>query len=143
MARLPEQRLYDWFHRKMGHRIFIERIENRTIKRATPDLYIRSIDLAGWIELKVAQMPKRPSTMVHIPGWTPHQRNWMRAHATHGGIGWLLVQFDHEVFIVEASRAARESLTWTQADWRKAAVVVDMQNVWSEGLLDALRRAVL
>ena len=57
--RLPEQKLYDWLVRKIGHATLLERVENE-VKRDTPDLYftarstVASTDrpLSGWIELK-------------------------------------------------------------------------------------------
>jgi hypothetical protein len=38
-VRLPEQKLYDWLVRKIGHWALLERVENR-VKKDTPDLYI-------------------------------------------------------------------------------------------------------
>jgi hypothetical protein len=71
--RLPEQKLYDWLVRKVGHRAMLERVENR-VKKDTPDLYFSTKaqpatddrPLTGWIELKCLDAfpvkPKRPSS---------------------------------------------------------------------------------
>ena len=144
MSRLPEQKLYDWLQRKIGGRVFMERVENRLIKRDTPDLYLQWVGTSGWAELKqLPTFPKRPTTAVHLPKWTTGQRYWALRHATHGGTTWLLLQVGHDLFIVDAAHAARESENWTEADWRRKAVVVDMANAWADGLLDALGRAVV
>lgn len=144
MARLPEQRLYDWLQRKLGGRIFMERVENRLIKRDTPDLYLQWVGTSGWAELKVLPaFPKRPTTVVHIPKWTTGQRYWAIRHATHGGTTWLLLQIGGDLFIVDAATAARESDKWVEADWRRRAVAVDMDNAWADGVLAALGRAVV
>lgn len=144
MARLPEQRLYDWMYRKLAGRIFMERVENRLIKRDTPDLYLQWVGTSGWAELKVLPaFPKRATTPLHLPKWTAGQRHWAIRHATHGGTTWLLLQVEHELFIVNAARAARVGNEWTQSEWRSKAVVVDMGNAWADGILDAMQRAVV
>lgn len=144
MARLPEQRLYDWLQRKLGGRVFMERVENRLIKRDTPDLYLQWVGTSGWAEMKqLPAFPKRPTTPVHLPKWTTGQRYWAMRHATHGGNTWLLLQVDRDLFIVDAARAAREADGWVESDWRAKAVVLDMANAWADGVLDALQRAVV
>lgn len=141
--RLPEQRLYDWLRRKIGHRAFLERIENR-VKRDTPDLYACWVGTAGWIELKVLdEFPKREKTPVRLQHWTSGQRYWAMRHATNGGRTWLLLQVGPEVFLVNAALAARHCDQWTQADWRRYTRVLDMQNTWVDQILAALESAVV
>ena len=142
--RLPEQKLYDWLHRKIGGRVFMERVENRLIKRDTPDLYLQWMGTSGWAELKVLPaFPKRPETLVRLPKWTTGQRYWAIRHATHGGTCWLALQVGTDLFLVDAALAAREADRWNEAAWRRCSQVVDMQNAWAERVLDALGRAVV
>lgn len=126
--RLPEQKLYDWLERKIGHRCMLERVENR-VKRNTPDLYlasdVRGMPVCGWIELKVLDAwPKREATVVRLEHWTSGQRYWATRHAMHGGTTWLVLGVGEEVLIVNAKTAALECDRWTQADWREKSEVV-------------------
>lgn len=141
--RLPEQRLYDWVQRRIGHAAFVERVENR-VKRDTPDLYVNWPGHCGWVELKVLDdFPVRTATPVRIPHWTNGQRYWALRHAVHGGKTWLLLQVGDELFVVDAARAARFSETWTQADWRKNAQVLNKRHTLPAGVLDAMHQAMV
>lgn len=132
--RLPEQRLYDWVKRKIGHVVMLERVENR-VKRDTPDLYLCTPSLAGWIELKVLdEFPVKRETPVRIGHWTTGQRDWAIMHERMGGKTWLLVQVGHEFFVWDAVRAARKD--WVQEEWREGPVLA--RNASTAQVLDAL-----
>lgn len=147
--RLPEQKLYDWLVRKVGHVAMLERVENR-VKKDTPDLYfattlgqaLRPRPLQGWIELKVLDaFPVRATTAVKIPNWTTGQRYWALRHKRYGGNTWLVVQVDDEVFVHNAADAA--SSDWTQAEWRLYAAVLQRRGCSTEDVLAALSEAVV
>ena len=149
--RLPEQRLYDWMQRKIGHVAMLERVENR-VKKDTPDLYIAAQScggasterLHGWIELKVLEaFPARATTGVKIPHWTTGQRYWAQRHAAQGGCTWLVVRVQDRVFVFNAAAVAGSIDAWTRDDWHRQAVVIDMQKAKADAVIYALDTAVL
>lgn len=144
--RLPEQKLYDWLERKIGHRAMLERVENR-VKRNTPDLHlaanVRGVPISGWIELKVLDAwPKRENTIVRLEHWTSGQRYWASRHAMHGGTTWLVLGVGEEVLVVNGKKATVYCDQWTQEDWRENAEVV-WRNADCFQVLDALAEQVL
>lgn len=146
--RLPEQKLYDWLVRKVGHVALLERVENR-VKKDTPDLYFATKThclpdrpLIGWIELKVLDaFPAKATTTVKLPHWTNGQRNWALRHRQHGGHTWLVVQVGDEVFVHNASDAAVND--WTQDQWRAYAFVLPKRDCSAGDVLAALREVVV
>jgi hypothetical protein len=148
-VRLPEQKLYDWLVRKIGHRAMLERVENR-VKKDTPDLYLSikaqpvtdDRPLSGWIELKCLDaFPVKPTTTVKLPHWTNGQRYWAIRHRTYGGNTWLLVQVGDEVFVFNAVELATND--WTRAEWRSYGVRLDTKACSTEDVLVALREFVV
>ena len=147
--RLPEQKLYDWLVRKIGHWALLERVENR-VKKDTPDLYISvratpctdDRPLSGWIELKCLDaFPAKATTTVKLPHWTNGQRYWAIRHKTHGGNTWLVVQVGDEIFVFNAAELATSD--WTQAEWRSYSVRLDKKACSTEDVLVALRELVV
>ncbi len=147
--RLPEQKLYDWLVRKVGHVALLERIENR-VKKDTPDLYFatriatdaRDRPMSGWIELKCLDaFPVKATTTVKLPHWTNGQRYWAIRHRKHGGNTWLVVQVGDEVFVFNAVELAASD--WTQAQWRTYAQVLHRRDCGTEAVLAALREFVV
>lgn len=147
--RLPEQKLYDWLVRKIGHWALLERVENR-VKKDTPDLYISvratpctdDRPLTGWIELKCLDaFPVKATTTVKLPHWTNGQRYWAIRHRTCGGNTWLMVQVGDEVFVFNAAELATSD--WTQAEWRSYSVRLDKKACSTEDVLVALRELVV
>lgn len=140
--RLPEQKLYDWFRRKVGHLMMLERIENR-VKTNTPDLYACHSALSCWIEFKyLVKFPAKPTTKVNLTHWTSGQRFWAMRHRQNGGTTLLVLQVGDELFVAEGGVIALESDHWTEADWRKLGSL-SMRNATSGQVLDALLNAVV
>lgn len=147
--RLPEQRLYDWLQRKIGHVAMLERVENR-VKKDTPDLYLatRAGDraLRGWIELKVLDaFPARTTTAVRLPHWTTGQRYWALRHRQHGGTTWAVVAVEAErrVYVFDAAELAQHEGAWTAGDWATFGQVLDRQNAHAVQVLAALAEFVV
>jgi hypothetical protein len=148
-VRLPEQKLYDWLVRKVGHVALLERVENR-VKKDTPDLYFSTKaspatdnrPLTGWIELKCLDaFPVKATTTIKLPHWTNGQRYWAIRHQINGGNTWLVVQVGDEVFVFNAAELATSD--WTQAMWRKYSVRLDKRGCGTEDVLAALREFVV
>jgi len=138
--RLPEQRLYDWVVRRIGHLAHLTRVENR-VKRDTPDLYLAHPGWHGWIEMKVvADFPLRVKTPIRLGHWTTGQRYWAERHQTSGGKIALLVEFGTtgDVFLFRGGDAALQIDKWTRADWESHAVWHSNRNADSKAILDAL-----
>jgi hypothetical protein len=61
-------------------------VDNEACSPGTPDIFYHSLDhakgnsyITGWIELKfLREFPKRESTPVRFPHYTPQQRIWHR-----------------------------------------------------------------
>lgn len=149
--RLPEQKLYDWLKRKIGHVAMLERVENR-VKKDTPDLYFatthgqaqQSRPLQGWIELKVLdKFPARATTPVKIPHWTTGQRYWAIRHRAMGGWTWLVVQVGDQIFVFNAAEAAGLVDTWTTLDWERYGEQLHVRNDKAIEVLDALAEVVM
>ena len=147
--RQPEQRLYDWMQRKIGHAAMLERVENR-VKKDTPDLYLAAKTgerpLRGWVELKVLdRFPARASTAVKINHWTTGQRYWALRHRQHGGTTWLVVAVEDagQVFVFDAAEMATEGERWTMADWTRYGQVLDRRNARGAEVLAALAEFVV
>lgn len=151
--RLPEQRLYDWLQRKIGHCTMLERVENR-VKKDTPDLYLstrtgqalRPRALQGWIELKVLDaLPARATTTVKLPHWTTGQRYWALRHRQHGGTTWAVVAVEAEqkVYVFDAAELAQHEGAWTAKDWATFGQVLDRKNAHTVQVLDALGEFVV
>ena len=147
--RLPEQRLYDWMQRKIGHCAMLERVENR-VKKDTPDLYLAANHegkaLRGWVELKVLdRFPARASIPVKINHWTTGQRYWALRHAKHGGITWVVVAVEDvgKVYVFDAVELAQHEGVWTMADWGSFGQVLDRRDAKAAQVLDALAELVV
>jgi len=151
--RLPEQKLYDWVQRKIGHTTFLERVENR-VKKDTPDLYVvtkhgqalRPRPLQGWIELKVLEaFPARATTTVKLHNWTTGQRYWTLRHRQHGGHCWIVVAVEaaQKVYVFDAAELAQHESAWTAQDWGTFGQVLDRRNASTTQVLDALAECVL
>jgi len=143
-VRLPEQKLYDWLVRKVGHLTMLERVENR-VKKDTPDLYFSSKfhcppdrpTSSGWIELKCLDaFPVKATTTIKLPHWTNGQRYWALRHKMRGGITWLVVQVGDEVFLFNAAEMGANE--WTQAEWRSFGVVLNRKSCTTEDVLAGL-----
>lgn len=151
--RLPEQKLYDWMQRKIGHVAFLERVENR-VKKDTPDLYVAAkygdaggfAQLQGWVELKVLDaFPARATTTVKLPHWTTGQRYWALRHRQHGGTCWAVVAVESEqkVYVFDAAELAQHEGAWTAKDWATFGQVLDRRNATAIEVLDALAECVV
>jgi len=149
--RLPEQKLYDWMQRKIGHVAMLERVENR-VKKDTPDLYVattygqslRPQPIRGWMELKVLErFPVRHNTPVKIPHWTSGQRYWAIRHRAQGGHTWLVVRVEDTVYVFNAADAAGGIDSWDRADFEANSVQLDARNAKTLDVLDALAEVVM
>ena len=137
MARLPEQRLYDWFHRKTAHVVHMTRIENR-VSRDTPDLFVAYPEWQGWVEFKVlSKFPARATTPIRIPGWTTGQRYWAQRHLASGGRVALLVEIDGAIVLW---RGDAEPDALTRAEWERRAIWFGSRNASTVEILDKLAR---
>lgn len=101
----------------------IERIENM-ISSGMPDVTYCLRGVEGFIELKeISDWPARPETPIHLPHYTPSQRNWHRARLQRGGrvyvlmgiggkewqlyhAGWALTRLGKDATRTDCTRAA-------------------------------------
>lgn len=140
--RLPEQKLYDWLQRKVGHVAMLERVENR-VGVSTPDLYFaswRGPAVNGWIELKcLERLPVRATTIVRLENWTTGQRYWALRHAAHGGRTWLMLQIQAKSIVLLVNAAKAATAEWTRDEWLSNSITLNQRNADADSILDALR----
>jgi len=83
----------------------------------------------GWIELKkIASWPKRETTTVQLPHFTPQQRIWLSRRARAGGTVWVLLQVGQEWLLFDGVVAAKVLGDSTQAELVSASL-----HVWAGG----------
>lgn len=79
----------------------------------------------GWIELKhLAAMPVRPKTPVRVKTLVdrPEQATWLHRRWVKGGLCWLLVRVDRQLFMFSGWEAHDVRRGLTQAEFRSRAV---------------------
>jgi hypothetical protein len=143
--RLPEQRLYDWLVRRIGHLAHLTRVENR-VKRDTPDLYVAFNQIpggrwSGWIEMKaLADYPIRPKTPIKLGHWTTGQRYWATRHRSCGGQVALLVEIatTGDLYLFRAADVWQHIDQWTRDEWVRHALWHGDRNADSKMVLDNL-----
>lgn len=132
----------DLWHTMQRHVKFFghfDRIENM-IGRGMPDVTYACRKVEGFIELKHADAwPVKPDTPLALPHYTPQQRIWSQQRMQAGGRVYVLLQVDHEYFLMH-SAWARVYLgkTATQADIRRASIVVGGPKFPTPEILKAL-----
>lgn len=109
------------------------RIENRC-ELGTPDVNIAQGD---WIELKIAEAPKRKG-ILSISHYTPNQRTWAIRRAHAGGRVWLLLKVSNEWILLKGEVAA-EYLGYTTLKELKEKAV----HTWKIKLNDKELREIL
>lgn len=140
--RLPEQRLYDWLQRRIGHVAHLTRIESR-VGRDVPDLFVAHAGWQGWVEMKVLpDWPKRATTGVRLDHWTSGQRYWSQRHQSSGGRVALLVEIAavREILVFRAADVATKIDTWTRQEWCNRAVWAGDRNADCATTLDAFKQ---
>lgn len=91
----PETRLWEAFRPHLvDMRLDPQRVEN-VLSTGTPDVNT----IPGWIELKhVDCWPKRPTTSVDV-GVRPEQAAWLIRRWSCGGLCWLVVRVERQIFL--------------------------------------------
>lgn len=79
------------------------RIENRC-ELGTPDVNIATGD---WIELKIAELPKREETIVRVEHYTTEQRTWAIRRHHAGGRVWMLIKIRTSWLLIKGEVAAQ------------------------------------
>jgi hypothetical protein len=83
----------------------IVRIENGADK-GTPDVNGCHAGIEFWVELKVAEKPKRAATPIRVRHFTKEQRYWLRNRCAAGGRAYMLLQVSHEYLLLRGDIAA-------------------------------------
>lgn len=140
--RKPEQGLWDKVRETMSNGWRADRVENK-ILQGMPDVYFGiSAQLTGWLELKVLpMMPAKPNTKVRVPHYTAFQANWHWTHRDFGTKSWILVQCGPELFVFPSRLALALFEGLVPDQFRKAAIVLEMEKLDRLRLVDALLRA--
>jgi hypothetical protein len=104
--RKPEQRVWDSMRRSRPADVLIERVENQLIA-GMPDVHYVCRNGAGWIELKAAVVPVRPTTpLLGKGGLSQEQINWHIKYSQFGGVSFVLVRYDvGGIFLVDGRKA--------------------------------------
>lgn len=81
------------------------RVENWA-ENGTPDVNGCWQGKEFWVELKVAELPKREITPVAVPHFTEDQRRWLHNRSVAGGNAYLLLQVEREYLLFKGDAAA-------------------------------------
>jgi len=122
--------------RKLLHPLDAMRVENPCLP-GTPDIEF----IGGWVELKkLDAWPKRPTTPVRLPHFTPQQRVWLTRRMEKGGLSLLLLQVSSEYLLLFGDQAATLIGEATESDLRAAAIQVFNHRTLTTDLLPCLQR---
>ncbi len=140
--RKPEQALWDKIRNAMGAGWRADRVENK-ILQGMPDVYFGiSPQLVGWLELKVVPlMPTKEQTKVRIPHYTAFQANWHWTHRDFGTRSWIVIQCGPELFVFASRLALALYEGMSPSEFRRSAIVVDMEKLDRLRIVDALLQA--
>jgi hypothetical protein len=102
------------------------RVEN-LVSDGIPDVNACFGGADVWIELKAPREPKRAATAL-LGGAGNHplltsQINWFLSQQQAGGVAFILVGTDHELFLVEGTLYAREVNEWCTDQFRKSSLL--------------------
>jgi len=99
MSRYSEKDLWRFIKESMGAHWDAQRHEDKD-SLGIPDVSYGLQDRQGWIELKyVEKFPKRDTTPIKIPHFTPLQRNWLNKRYRYGKNVWVGLQIDNYFFM--------------------------------------------
>lgn len=87
-------------------RSVLTRVENGVMV-GMPDVYYCFDGTSGWIELKAPTAPARKNSKLFGSSHqlTLQQRNWLDAHREAGGRGWIAIETEDYVALLDASWA--------------------------------------
>ena len=108
-------------------------LENIVGDGGDPDVYC----VAGWLELKVAERPKRMSTRVAVDV-RPAQRLWLKKWRLSGGRAWTLTLLADTWLLHEGHWASECLGNVTEDELRKNAVAIWERAPDSNDLIRAL-----
>ena len=90
--RKEEQRLWNTMRNNKPRRILLNRVENY-VGAGMPDVYLRSLGLAVWVELKSPTAPKKVTTrLLGDQGLSVEQINWHLESASLELPTWILIR---------------------------------------------------
>ena len=79
-------------------------VENPQACPGTPDVNF----VHGWVELKkLPSWPKRATTPVRLPHFTPQQRVWHQRRWKAGGAVWMLLQVERDWLLFEGHKSKK------------------------------------
>ena len=84
--------------RSAGIQIMLQRIESGGTGEGIPDLFFRSLNQDGWIELKEIHWPKRGNTRIKIP-FQKGQLPWITRYRSLGGHVFLFVLCNKDFYL--------------------------------------------
>lgn len=84
------------------HHLDPVRVENKC-ELGTPDVNLATGD---WIELKIADKPKRGDTVIAVKHYTQYQRTWAIKRRQAGGKVWLLLKVKNDWLLLAGTVAA-------------------------------------
>ena len=97
----------------------------------------------GWIELKQVQekdLPKRATTPLRIPHFTPQQRAWLARRSHFGGKCWVLILIGKDWLLIEGLTAATHlGKVTVKETYSRASHVWKDYNPSKDQLQEALR----
>ena len=106
---------------------FIQRIET-SIERGIPDVHYCVDGVSGWLEGKYLRSPKREKTKLKLK-LSIEQIAWHKSYSYNGGLVYLIVKKDREIFLFNSSDGEALAKGVTQEEWIKMSLAKDWNTI--------------
>jgi hypothetical protein len=134
--RKKEQKLWDRMRHSLKDHVYLERVEN-VVNPGRPDVDTLWEGIVLPVELKALEnFPQRPGTPVlGGKGLNQNQLNWWLNWRRWGGLGFIVVSVEGELFVVPAQFSDqinsfnRQELTKYKATWPEFTAQIKQETV--------------
>jgi len=121
-----EKQIWQTIRSKLND-FFIQRIET-SIERGIPDVHYCVDGVSGWLEGKYLRSPKREKTKLKLK-LSIEQIAWHKSYSYNGGLVYLIVKKDREIFLFNSSDGEALAKGVTQEEWIKMSLAKDWNTI--------------
>ena len=121
-----EKQIWQTIRSKLND-FFIQRIET-SIERGIPDVFYCVDGHAGWLEGKYLRSPKREKTKLKLK-LSIEQIAWHKSYSYNGGLVYLIVKKDREIFLFNSSDGETLAKGVTREEWSKMSLAKDWNTI--------------
>jgi len=121
-----EKQIWQTIRSKLND-FFIQRVET-SIERGIPDEFYCVDGHAGWLEGKYLRSPKREKTKLKLK-LSIEQIAWHKSYSYHGGLVYIIVKKDKEIFLFDSSDGEALAKGVTREEWTKMSLAKDWNTI--------------